>query len=425
MIHSEDSLPKFFRVRQQFERPQVACIPDTVQAELAKVCRGNLAGRRVAITSGSRGVANIDRITKACVDFLQAKGAEPFIVPSMGSHGGATATGQAEVLATMGITEATMGCPVLSSMEVEQVCTASEGFPVYFDRNAMQADDVLVVNRIKPHTRFAGDIESGLMKMMLIGLGKQRGAEIYHQAIVNYSFDQIVRSVASEVIARCNILAGLAILENAYEETAAIHGVLPSEIEQREPELLRKVKQWMPSLPFDRADLLIIDQIGKNISGTGMDTNIIGRKKNEHAAIDGDKPDIHHIYVRALTKATHGNAAGIGLAELCHRRVIEAMDHQATRMNCITASHISGAMLPVDFSTDREALQTACQLSGYVPPQDVTAMWIQDTLHLDEIECSQAYFPLLDQRNDLEVLEQPRSLVFDAEDNLQSWFQAH
>jgi hypothetical protein len=198
--------------------------------------------------------------------------------------------------------------------------------------------------------------------------------------------------------------------------------MLPADIERREAELLRQVKQWMPNLPFERADLLVVDQIGKNISGTGMDTNIIGRKYNEHAAIDGDRPVIHHIYVRGLTEATHGNAAGIGLAELCHRRVVQAMDHQATRMNCITASHITGAMVPVDFDTDLEALQTACRMSGYIPPGDVKAMWIQDTLHLDEVECSQAYLPLLEARSDLELLAAPREMEFDQDGNLQSWF---
>ncbi len=417
-----DELPRFFRVRQSFPRPRVEDIAASVHDELRKCCGQELGGKSVAISVGSRGVAGIAQVTRSCVDFLKQRGALPFIVPAMGSHGGATAAGQLDVLRGLGVTEPSMDCPIRSSMEVEKLCTAAEGFPVYFDRHALEADHVLVVNRIKPHTRFAGEIESGLMKMMLIGLGKQKGAEVYHRAIVNYSFDQIVRSVAQVVIQRCNILGGLAILENAYEETAQIVGVLPDEIEQREPDLLRKVKSWMPQLPFDRSELLIVDQIGKNISGTGMDTNVVGRKRNDHAAIAGEKPDIHHIYVRSLTAQTHGNASGIGLAELCHRRVIETADRQVTRMNCITASHVTGAMLPIDFDTDREALRVACQLAGYIPPHQVPAMWIRDTLSLEEVECSEFFYSQARQDSALEVLSQPSQLQFDSAGDLTDRF---
>ncbi|MEO8272367.1 MAG: lactate racemase domain-containing protein, partial [Aureliella sp.] len=361
-----ESLPRFFRLRQSFPRPRVEHVTAAVMSALAGCIERDLGNQTVAITVGSRGIAGVAEITRACVDFLKQRRARPFLVPAMGSHGGATDEGQADVLARFGITQATMGCPVRSSMDVAQVATAAEGFPVFFDRLALSADHVLVVNRVKPHTRFAGDIESGLMKMMLIGLGKRQGAEVYHRVIHNYSFDQIVRSVAHEVIKGCRILAGLAILENAYEETAEVVGVAPDEIEAREPELLGRVKSWMPRLPFDRADLLIVDQIGKNISGAGMDTNVIGRKRNDHAAIDGETPNVHNIYVRGLTEATHGNASGIGLAELCHRRVVEAMDRNSTHLNCITAGHVTAAMLPIDFATDRQALVTACQLAGYI-----------------------------------------------------------
>jgi hypothetical protein len=413
-----ESLPRFFRLRQSFPRPCLTDVQGAVNAELGREITQDLSGKRIAVTVGSRGIAGIAEITRACVDFLKQRQAQPFLVPAMGSHGGATAEGQAAVLARFGITESTMGCPIHSSMEVEQVALASEGFPVFFDRQALAADWILIVNRIKPHTRFIGDIESGLMKMMLIGLGKKQGAEVYHRAIVNYSFDQIVRSVARSVIQRCNILAGLAIMENAYEETAEIVAVAPQQIEAQEPEFLRKVKSWMPKLPFDRAELLIVDQIGKNISGAGMDTNVIGRKRNDHAAIDGEKPDIHHIYLRGLTQQTHGNACGIGLAELCHRRVIEGMDRHATHLNCITAGHVTGAMIPIDFATDREALQVACQLAGYVAPEQVTAMWIKDTLHLDEVECSEAFFASAQQQANWEILSEPRALQFNQQGDL-------
>lgn len=423
-------LPSFFRLKQSFPRPRLSDVPATVMRELKNCVPADLTGKSVAVTVGSRGIAGIADITRACVDFLKQRQALPFLVPAMGSHGGATAEGQAGVLARFGITEASMGCPVRSSMEVEQVAMAAEGFPVFFDRYAMSADYVLVVNRIKPHTRFIGEIESGLMKMMLIGLGKKQGAEVYHRVIVNYSFDQIVRSVARTVIERCNILAGLAILENAYEETAQITAVAPSEIESREPEFLRQVKEWMPRLPFDHAELLMVDRIGKNISGAGMDTNVVGRKRNDHAAIEGERPDIHHIYLRGLTEQTHGNACGIGLAEMCHRRLLEQMDHHVTRLNCITAGHVTGAMVPIDFANDREALLVACQLAGYVPPEQVTAMWIRDTLSLDEVECSQALFEgakrlASESQATIEILSEPRPLEFDPQGDLVERFSSH
>ncbi|MGN6543707.1 MAG: lactate racemase domain-containing protein, partial [Aureliella sp.] len=317
-----------------------------------------------------------------------------------------------------GITPETMGCEVRSSMEVIEVCRAREGFTVYFDRHASTADHVLVVNRVKSHTRFCGPIESGLMKMMLIGLGKQHGANVYHRAIINYSFDQIVRSVARETIQRCHIVGGLAILENGYEETAELVGVAPSEIEQVEPELLKKVQSWAPKLPADKLALLIVDHIGKEISGAGMDTNVIGRKYNDHAAIGDERPNIHHIYVRGLTKATHGNATGIGIAELCHRRVVENMDVEATRMNCMTGAHLTAAMIPVDFPTDRDALHVGFGMAGMLTRDEVPAMWIEDTLHLEEIECSQALLPQLSALEQVEVLTPPRPLEFDSHGDL-------
>ncbi len=417
-MENSDQLPRFFRLKQTFPRPVVRDIPATVFDQLSRVCHSDLTGKSIAITVGSRGIANLPIIVKACVDYFKSRGALPKLVPAMGSHGGGTAEGQIGVLKSLGVSEQSMGCPIEASMDVIEVTQAAEGFPVYFDRIASQADQVLVLNRIKPHTRFAGAIESGLMKMMLIGLGKQKGAETYHRVISNYSFDQIVRSVAHTVVSRCHILAGLAILENAYEETADLVAVPATEIEAREPSLLAQVKAWMPRLPFDHAELLIVDQIGKNISGTGMDTNIIGRKYNDIAAVNGDKPNIHHIYVRSLTKATHGNASGIGLAQLCHQRVVEAIDREVTRNNCITACHVSAGAVPLDFPNDRSALRVACDMAGYIQPFQLTAMWIHDTLSLDEIECSEAFYKAAKENQHFEILSEPAPLQFDAAGDL-------
>ena len=412
--------PHFFRIRQKFPRPVVNDLATSVRAALTQAGLGNRVerGQSVAITAGSRGIANIAAITRHCVDYCKSLGAVPFVVPAMGSHGGATAEGQRDVLARYGITEETMGCEIRSSMEVIEVCRAREGFTVYFDRHASRADHVLVVNRIKSHTRFCGPVESGLMKMMLIGLGKQHGAQVYHRAIMNFSFDQIVRSVARETIDRCRIVAGLAILENGYEETGELVGIPAVEIESVEPVLLKRVQSWAPRLPSSKLELLIVDRIGKEISGSGMDTNVIGRKFNDHAAIAGEQPDVHNIYIRGLTQATHGNATGLGIAELCHRRVVENMDSQSTRMNCLTAGHVTAAMIPIDFPTDHEALAAGFGMAGMLTHEQIPAMWIQDTLHIEEIECSQALLPHISQLEHIEVIRDCRPLEFDAAGDL-------
>ncbi len=414
------TIPDFFRVRQTFARPQVPSIEIAVgkAAQQAKLSSRLKPNQSVAITVGSRGIANITEIAKQLVQQIRALGGVPFIVPAMGSHGGGTAQGQLGVLAQYGVTPDTVGCEIRSSMDTVQVCQAKEGFPVYFDKNAYEADHVLVVNRVKPHTRFFGSVESGLMKMMLIGLGKHAGALVYHRVIQTHTFDQIVHSVALEVISRCNIIGGIAILENGYEETADIVGVEPEAIATIEPQLLGRVRELLPGLPFDHAELLILDAIGKNFSGSGMDTNIVGRKSNDSAAIGDEVPRIHHIYVRSLSDETQGNAAGIGIAELCHRRVLDQIDPVKTRINCMTAGHIAVAMLPVDFPNDCEAIAAAIAMGGWGRDEDYPAMWIPNTLHLEEVECSQVYWEQARQNPSLEILHPPRPLRFDAHGDL-------
>ncbi|HUT95783.1 MAG TPA: lactate racemase domain-containing protein, partial [Thermoguttaceae bacterium] len=271
------SYPLMFRVRQRFEAPRLDDVAAEVHAQLERLSLAAKVkpGDSVAIAAGSRGVANVHVILRSIVEHLQALDARPFIVPAMGSHGGGTAEGQRNVVESYGITEEFVGCPIRSTMETVVVCRTAEGFPVHFDRFAYEADHVVVCNRVKPHTRFVGEIESGLMKMMLIGLGKCEGASIYHRAILDYSFDQIIRSVTGEVFRNCGILAGMAIVENAYDETALVEAVPPEQFESREKELLLLAKKWMARLPFRHVDLLLIDRIGKDISGAGLDTNVV------------------------------------------------------------------------------------------------------------------------------------------------------
>lgn len=412
--------PRIFRVRQRFPSHKLENLPERIRAELERVGvpQKIRPGQQVAITAGSRGIKNIVTILRTVVSLVTRWGGRPFIVPAMGSHGGGTAEGQAAVLRSYGITEETVGCPIRSSMETVVVGQAPEGFDVHFDRHAFLADHVIVVNRIKPHTLFSGPIESGLMKMLLIGLGKHRGAEIYHRAAWDYSFDRIVRSVGRIVLARCRILVGLAIVEDAYDETGHLEAVLPEAFETREPELLTLAKTWMPRLPFDHAHVLLVDRLGKELSGSGIDTNIIGRKTNDHRAGPGEKPDIRYICVRGLSEATHGNAIGIGLAEFCRSQILREIDLHATRINAITSGHVSAAMLPLDYPTDREMLTQALANIGLTPPERARLLWIADTLHLGEVECSEVYLEEARRREDLEVLTPCRPLPFQPDGNL-------
>jgi hypothetical protein len=417
-----NTTPEFFRVRQTFAGPEIgeAQIGAAVDAELASLRLADVIqpGQTVAITAGSRGIHQIDKILQAVVAHLHSLGAAPFIVPAMGSHGGATAAGQVEVLASLGVTEFSVGCAICASMETVVVCQAAEGFPVHFDRLAFEADHVLVCNRIKPHTGFTGDLQSGLMKMMLIGLGKKAGAEVYHRACQDYEFGQIVRSVAGEVLRRCDIVAALGIVENGYDQTAVVRAIRPSEIELREKELLRQAQAWMPRLPFDEGDLLIVDEIGKNISGTGMDTNIVGRRYNDHAATGDETPRLRYLFVRGLTEATRGNASGIGLAEFTLQRVVDETDPVKTATNCVTANHPTGAMIPLHFASDREVLDAALGSIGLREPHEARVMWITNTLRLEEVECSQAYWDQAERRDDLQIIVPPRPLPLDAHGRL-------
>lgn len=412
--------PLVFRVRQTFEHPTLVDPPAAVEEELSHLSLGRSVhpGQSVAITAGSRGIHDIHRIIRAIVDHFRMLEAKPFIVPAMGSHGGATAVGQRRILESYGITEDFCGCPIRASMETVEVCLAAEGFPVHFDRHAFEADHVVVCNRIKPHTLFVGDIESGLMKMMLIGLGKHAGATVYHRAIRDFSFARILDSVTQEVLQRCSIVAGLAIVENSHCRTAAIEAVAPADFVVREKALLAKAKRWLPRLPFAAADILLVDEIGKNISGSGMDLNVVGRKFLMHQAAEHETPKIRMIAVRDLAKLTHGSAVGIGLAEFCRRRVLEKMDVEMTRVNALTGGYFHEAMLPLDYVSDREMLAVMATQVGLVAPRDVKIIWVRNTRQVAEVECGSGYLEEARVRADLEILTAPRPLIFDAEGNL-------
>ncbi len=411
---SASKYPQFFRVRQKFPRACVDDVAGEVQRQLARLDLGRKIKPRqsVAITAGSRGIANIAAITRAIVDHMKSIAAKPFIVPAMGSHGGGTAQGQRDVIAAYGITEDFCGCPIRSSMETVEVCHTAEGVPVHFDRFAYEADHVLVCGRVKPHTRFSGEIQSGLMKMMTLGLGKHTGAKLYHQAFQKYGFAPVVRSAAAAMLANCRIVAGLGIVENGYDETARIEAIAPQNIEQREQELLKIAIDFMPRLPFPLVDVLIVDEMGKDISGSGMDTNVVGRKQHLRRPSVDEFPQVRRIVVRRLTDASHGNTYGIGMAAFCTARLIQQTDAEVTRLNGLTSGDLDIIAPPPHFETDREMLDAALAGGGD------RMVRIKNTLQLAEAECSAAYFAEAKQREDLEVLTPLRDLPLDAAGNL-------
>jgi hypothetical protein len=406
------AVPSMVRVRQAFPRPRVEDIPRTVAERLAAAGLAVRPGDTVAVGAGSRGIASIDVIVGATVRYLRDLGARPFVFPAMGSHGGGTAEGQLDVLAHYGITEATMGCPLRATMEVVQVGEAL-GLPVWLDRLAAEADWIGLVNRVKPHTDFKGGIESGLFKMMTIGLGKHRGAIQYHRANIHHGYETVITSVGREMLGRARIAFGLGIVENGYDETARLEAFTPGALEEGERRLLKDAREWMARLPFSPIDVLVVEEIGKNISGAGMDTNVIGRPSNPHEPFPAD-PKILWIVALGLTEESHGNATGIGNADFTTRRLVDAIDMKPTLINCITACAPNGAKIPATYDTDREAIETALSCIGLTPPERARVVRIRNTLMLGEIEVSEAFLPEVGRRGDLTQLSGPAPLGFDA-----------
>jgi hypothetical protein len=399
------------RVRQNFPRPLVRDIPGTVQARLAASTLPIKAGDTVAVGAGSRGIANIGTIVGATVKYLKDLGARPFVFPAMGSHGGGTPEGQLSVLAHYGITEATMGCPVRATMDVVQVGEAL-GLPVWLDRFAAEADWIGLVNRVKPHTDFKGSIESGLFKMMTIGLGKYKGAIQYHRANVQHSYERVITTVGREMLAKARIGFGLGIVENGYDETAEIQAFDAANLEDGERRLLKTAREWMARLPFSSIDVLVVEEMGKNISGSGMDTNVIGRPTNPHEPFPND-PRILWIVALDLTEESYGNATGIGNADFTTRRLVDRIDMKPTLINCITACSPGMAKVPATYETDREAVETALSCIGLVPPEQARVVHIKNTLMIGELEVSEAYAAEVRTRAELTVVGELTPLAFD------------
>jgi len=410
--------PKMYRVRQKFDDAKVENLGQTVGAELCKLSLTSVRpGQRVAITGGSRGVANIADILKAVVAHIKSLDAQPFIFPAMGSHGGATAEGQIAVLEQLGITESYLNAPILSSMEVAEIARTMDDVPVFVDQNALAADHIVVVNRIKSHTKFKGPVESGLMKMMAIGMGKLKGAEFYHKAAIQHTFPKIIMDAARMVIRRTPVLCALGIIENAYGKTSLVAAIKPDAIENKEKELLLFSKKLMARLPFNDIDLLIVDEMGKDISGVGIDPNVTGRNRDLLGVFD-HPVQVKRLFVRDLTAKSKGNAVGIGLADITTQRLVDKIDYDATYKNCITGISPEKAAVPMHFETDRKAIEVGLGSMGLIPPEKSKIVRIKNTNRLEMVEVSETFVDELQQRSDLEILGEPQPMEFDEADNL-------
>ena len=410
-------LPRMYKVRQIFDTARVEQPAEALRAELNReAIRARVRpGMSVAVTAGSRGIDNIVLILRETVSFLKTLGAEPFIIPAMGSHGGATAEGQVAILQSLGITEESVGCPIRATMEVKVLTHLPDGTPVHMDRYAMEADGVVVVNRVKPHTGFRGRYESGLFKMMTVGLGKQKGAEMTHGR-GRLRMGETIELCGSAYLDNANILFGVATVENSFDKTWKLAALTPQEIREQEPKLLEEARRLLPSLYLQYADVLVVDRMGKNISGTGMDTNIT--RSYTHGYGISREGRAKRIAALDLTEESHGSAVGIGQADVTTQRLFEKIDFNTTYPNLLTSGGTDSAKIPMVLDNQRLCIQAAIKTSVGGRPETVKLIRIPDTLHITEIEISEAFLPEAQAVPEMEILSGPYEWEFDAEGNM-------
>ena len=414
--------PKLMIVEQKFPSRRIGDVAGEVERQLAA---SDFAGRlkpgsRVAIGVGSRGIAHIATIVRATVDYWKAHGMRPFLFPAMGSHGAASAQGQADVLAHYGITEASIGCPLISQLEVVSLGKTADGIEAFMDKLAYDSDGVMLVGRVKWHTDFAGKIESGLFKMMAIGLGKFAGAQRYHSYAYKLGLEHVIRTVGRQVLKSGKILGGLAILEDAYHNTAKIDAVPVEVMEAREEENLTLVKSWMARIPF-HADFLILDEIGKNISGAGMDTKVANRGVNGEYNPWPNTPRFERIFVRNLSELTYNSGVGLGMADVVTNRLVNRIDWTPTRINSLTANTPAAIRIPVHYASDRECIENFAPTVGRLDLNDVTFAWIRNTMELTRIGLSEHFRSRVEADPNLKI-EATVDFDFDGEGNLLSPF---
>jgi hypothetical protein len=370
----------------------------------------DLADRSVAVAVGSRGIDQLSTVVSATIAKLKSLGARPFIFPAMGSHGGATAEGQAELLASFGVTEEAVGAPINASMETVEIGRTGSGVRVFVSRPALEADAILVINRVKPHTDFASEeIGSGLRKMLVIGLGKADSSFEAHRAVSRSAYEPVLIEVSSFVLNKLHALFGLALVEDGYHKLAHIEALPGSQFAAREPELLRQARAWMARLPFEEIDVLILDELGKNISGSGMDPNVTGRRS--HLESVNRRQQVRTIYVRGLTPETHGNAIGLGMADIVSARLVNEMDKVSTYTNALSAMTPASVRIPMHFASDTECLSAALRMAG-VEAATARIVRVRNTLALDRFVASSAYASEIAERADLTVLKSPQDWRF-------------
>ena len=409
-------LPKMVKIRQTFNADEILDVSAALSAALVE--SGQLAqirpGMNIAIAAGSRGVAQIATLVRTTVAEVKKLGANPFVVPAMGSHGGATGAGQAEVLAHLGITEEYVGCPIVSSMEVVEISRLPNGMPVYIDKNAYQADGIIVINRIKPHTAFRGPNESGLVKMITIGLGKQKGAESCHAYGFKYMHD-LIPAMAKEMLQLAPIMFGIATVENAYDHVAKVVVAGAAELIETDRRLLIEAKAAMPRIEFSPIDVLVIDEIGKDVSGDGMDPNITGRYPTPYPT---GGPEVSKMVVLDLTEKTGGNANGVGTADFTTKRLVNKTDFQALYANGITSTVVRPNAIPMTLDCDLDAIRAAVKTSNALDLSKIRLVRIKNTLQLGEIMISEAMLPDALSLANVTVCSEPFEMQFDDLGNL-------
>ncbi len=410
--------PEMALIRQKLHAEKLEDIPEAVGKALQGLQLASLAepGESVAVAVGSRGISHISLIVSECVKSLMDSGLKPFIVPAMGSHGGNTPEGERSALARLGITESFVDAPILAAEDVVKIGRLDVGIPILVDRCAAEADHIVVINRVKPHTKFHGPIESGLTKMLTVGLGKGEGAALYHRAAVQHTFD-ILQDAARNILESRSVLFGLAILEDGYRNVSRVSAVRPENWFESERTLLQEARLIMPRIPFDPIDILIIDEIGKDISGIGMDSNVTGR----HRDIVGDfftAPHVKRIFVRDLSPESDGNGNGIGLADVTTRRLVDALDLEKTYTNALTAISLEKAAIPMSFETDRECIEACLNTIGMVRPEEARIIRIKNTAKLDTLSASRALEGDVTSNPNLKILKEWEPMAFDEENNL-------
>ncbi|MFD1634161.1 DUF362 domain-containing protein [Haloplanus ruber] len=413
----ETTFPRMGVIEQVWETDP---IPPTDIEERAAAAVADLdfstvpEGGEVAIGAGSRGIANLGAIVRGVVDGVRERGYEPFVFPAMGSHGGATAAGQREKLDTLGVSEESVGCKIRATMDVETVGkTPERGVPVYADANAVAADGIVMVNRIKPHTDFGGEVESGLSKMLVIGMGKQKGAKMAHDWAVDWSLRNMLPEIASQLLDALPVAGGVAVVEDEHDDTTLIEGVPASGFLERERELLETAYDRMPTLPFDDLDVLVVDRTGKDVSGQGMDTNVTGRRHFTINEPEPESPTIKRIFLRGFTGKTKGNAMGMGQADFVHREILDGVDTSKSLINAITASTVRGVRLPPVVENDRAGLRGTLGTIGPVAGDEARVLRVTDTMRLERCYASEPLIEAARDRDDLRVIAEPEELSFD------------